>query len=63
MPPRAGGDVHRRESPVHLGSIGVPAAAGERLLTGPAFIVMKAADEFRDKITHPTSSARPTSRT
>ena len=33
------------------------------LITSPAFIVIKAADEFKDKTTAPTSSGRPTSPT
>lgn len=34
-PSGTGGDIDRRESPVHLGSIGVPAAAGERASDQP----------------------------
>lgn len=33
------------------------------LIPSPAFIVVKAADEFRDKTSRPTSSGRPISRT
>lgn len=33
------------------------------LITSPAFIVIKAADEFKEKTTAPTSSGRPTSPT
>src|SRR4051794_41934602 len=33
------------------------------LITSPAFIVLKAADAFRDKTRRPTSSGRPTSPT
>ena len=32
------------------------------LITSPAFVVMKAADEFKDKTTASTNCGRPTSR-
>jgi transposase InsO family protein len=38
---------------LRVGSLGVSPAQGHDLITSPAFIVMKAADEFKDKTTAP----------
>jgi hypothetical protein len=38
---------------VHLGSLGLSLLKAHGLITSPAFVVMKVADEFQDKSTAP----------
>ncbi len=52
-PERACGHVHRRARLLHLGSQCFRLLRAHDLITSPAFIVMKAADEFTDKTTAP----------
>ena len=48
---RAGCALHRRDEVLCLGSFGLPAAEGTRPHHRPAYVVIKAANEFKDKTT------------
>jgi putative transposase len=52
-PPGTGGALHRREALLRVGSHGLPLLKAHDLITSPAYVVIKAADQFHTKTTRP----------